>query len=258
MRIDWMRVRASVFRALQAAVLLLVLSTPMGLAAAAPIRFTPVFAATSGNFFNDLFGLLGGRPKPESTRMEAPVTVPGYGTTRRRDRKSSVPTSSNSGSGGFGGGTETQAERPRRGSGYRTMCVRLCDGFYWPVSNDASSADFNADKRTCESSCMTPAKLYYQTDKGEDPAQMRSLDGATYKTLDTAFAYRKALQPTCRCKADPWSATEQMRHQSYAANQSLSVQAAPGAIASSLSLDLLAVPAAESGTVHAGEPMALP
>ncbi len=180
---------------------------------------SPVQAASSGNFFNDFMGIFSGQSGRPRRQANAPIQVPGYGAPKLRERKSVSLPSAGSGGASFGGGSEQSSNdesRPRRRGGLRTMCVRLCDGFYWPVSNSASGSDLANDNRACESSCMAPAKLFYQTDGGIDPARMRSLDGKSYKKLDTAFLYRKALQPSCRCKADPWSVTEEMRHRGYA------------------------------------------
>jgi Protein of unknown function (DUF2865) len=256
----WIEGRARLRFVMLSAALLGALVCPMRAATAAQPSFVPLFAATSGNFFTDFMNLLSNKPKAEQRRIEAPIQVPGYGTTRRRDRKPALSSGSNSGgSGGFGGGIEVQTARPARsGGGYRTMCVRLCDGFYWPISNSASSSDFNADKRTCETSCMAPAKLYYQTDKGENPARMLGLDGKTYKSLDTAFAYRKSLQPACRCKADPWSSLEQARHQSYARNQPVVSPVASAKVASSIRLDMPEEPSADAGTLLETDTLAVP
>jgi hypothetical protein len=101
-------------------------------------------------------------------------------------------------------------------SGYRTVCVRLCDGYYWPISNSASMSQVRRDADICEQSCTAPAKLFYQTDLGKNPAMMRDLSGNTYRKLKTAFLYRKKLDPECRCKPNPWAKSELLRHESYA------------------------------------------
>lgn len=94
--------------------------------------------------------------------------------------------------------------RPRAAT-YRTMCVRLCDGYYWPISFSATRNRFAADSRQCESSCVMPAKLYVYRNPGGDIEQMRDLSGAPYTALPSAFRYRKEYVADCRCKPDPWS-----------------------------------------------------
>lgn len=101
----------------------------------------------------------------------------------------------------------------------RTVCVRLCDGYYWPISSNSSQSRLSRDAETCESSCGSPARLYLQQDLGSDVAGMRDLSGKPYKKLDTAFLYRKKYDPACRCKAEPWASTEASRHEEYALQQ---------------------------------------
>jgi Protein of unknown function (DUF2865) len=178
-------------------------------------------AAGTGNFFGDLMGLFGAKPKPKPRASSTAIIVPGYGARRHTTRPADMQPLGRGGSAAtFGGAPEAPAaSRPSHQAKYRAMCVRLCDGYYWPISEAAPMSEFGQANRVCEQSCGSPAKLYYQSDKGEDPGRMMGLDGKPYISLDTAFLYRKELKPECRCKADPWSMTERMRHQSYASTQ---------------------------------------
>jgi len=45
---------------------------------------------------------------------------------------------------------------------YRTMCVRLCDGYYFPISSSAPQRQLATDARLCESRCSSPARLFVQ------------------------------------------------------------------------------------------------
>lgn len=110
---------------------------------------------------------------------------------------------------------------PRRGNGevYRTVCVRLCDGYYWPISFAADSADLARDSAKCEQSCSTPAKLYYAPMLGEAP-ELIDLNGQPYTRLGTAFQFRIRYNPSCKCRAHPWETEAQERHQTYAATES--------------------------------------
>jgi hypothetical protein len=110
---------------------------------------------------------------------------------------------------------------PRRGNGevYRTVCVRLCDGYYWPISFAADSADLARDSAKCEQSCSMPAKLYYAPMLGEAP-ELVDLNGQSYTKLGTAFQFRVSYNPSCKCRAHPWETEAQVRHQTYAATES--------------------------------------
>lgn len=100
-------------------------------------------------------------------------------------------------------------------AGYRTVCVRLCDGYYWPVSAATSMDHFQRDRTVCESSCQQPARLYFQPAGDTNAQKFVGLDGASYSALPSAFSYRTQLNSACRCKPDPWSESEVERHRQY-------------------------------------------
>ena len=110
------------------------------------------------------------------------------------------------------------------GEAYRTVCVRLCDGYYWPISFGAGSAEFSRDSATCEQSCSMPAKLYHAPVLGEAP-ELVDLNGQAYTKLGTAFQFRTTYNPSCKCRAHPWETEAQQRHRTYA----VSGQADPAA-----------------------------
>ncbi len=83
---------------------------------------------------------------------------------------------------------------------YRTLCVRKCDGYYFPISFSTVPARFTADEQTCQSMCpATEAALYIYRNPGEEVNQMVSLAGEPYSALPTAFLYRKEYDAACTC-----------------------------------------------------------
>jgi hypothetical protein len=109
----------------------------------------------------------------------------------------------------FGGGEET--EGPKGGPGnsfgnlpfatYRTLCVRLCDGYYFPVSFSTLPNHFERDAQVCQSQCAAPAELYYHQNPGGSVEQMLSFAGQhPYTSLKSAFRYRKEYVQGCSCK----------------------------------------------------------
>jgi hypothetical protein len=107
----------------------------------------------------------------------------------------------------FGGGNDTQVIAPPPPSvaapsgTYRTVCVRSCDGYYFPISFATVPSRFADDERTCKNQCpASPAELYTYRNPGEDMHQAVSLSGQSYTALPTAFAYRKTFNPSCSCK----------------------------------------------------------
>ena len=100
------------------------------------------------------------------------------------------------------------------GGYYRTVCVRTCDGYYFPIRSSASRGHFRRDAAACESRC-NGAQLYYLPKYSEDVERMLDLSGRRYDQLENAFVYRKKLINGCTCRPMPWSATERARHQRY-------------------------------------------
>src|ERR1700680_46594 len=96
---------------------------------------------------------------------------------------------------------------PQSGT-YRTVCVRTCDGGYFPISFATVPARFPDDERTCKALCpATEANLYAYRNPGEDINQAVSTNGAPYTALPNAFHFRTEFNPSCACKAagQTWS-----------------------------------------------------
>lgn len=107
------------------------------------------------------------------------------------------------GGGGGGGGlfSPAQPQQQPMGGTYRTICVRSCDGYYFPISYATTPDHFAEDAQACQRLCpASQATLYTYHNPGEDVPQAVSLDGHPYSELPTAFAYRKAISPACGCR----------------------------------------------------------
>lgn len=117
---------------------------------------------------------------------------------------------------------------PRAGATtYRTFCVRMCDGFYFPISSAASEAGFARDSEKCAASCAG-ARLFYTPNAGSsDVDGMLDLSGRAYASYPTAFRYRKKLVEGCQCRPQPWTEAELARHRAYAAVPTPDGQRAP-------------------------------
>jgi len=110
----------------------------------------------------------------------------------------------------FGGGTLAPPPGdlgPPSGT-YRTVCVRTCDGGYFPVSFATVPARFPDDEKTCKALCpATEAALYAYRNPGEDINQAVSVSGAPYTALPNAFRFRSEFNAACSCRApgQTWS-----------------------------------------------------
>jgi hypothetical protein len=108
-----------------------------------------------------------------------------------------------------GGGTITPPSDlgPQSGT-YRTVCVRSCDGGYFPISFSTVPARFPDDEKTCKALCpATEASLFAYRNPGEDINQAVSVNGQPYTALPNAFRFRTEFNATCSCKApgQTWS-----------------------------------------------------
>jgi len=93
------------------------------------------------------------------------------------------------------------APQQQMGGTYRTVCVRLCDGYYFPVSYATTPDRFQQDAQTCQRECpAAQAQLYTYHNPGEEMNQAVGLDGQPYSALPAAFAYRKQMSPACGCR----------------------------------------------------------
>jgi hypothetical protein len=104
----------------------------------------------------------------------------------------------------FGPGSIVTPDLPpttSQGETYRTVCVRTCDGYFFPVSYSTVPGKFPEDEKICQRLCpASEAVLYSYRNPGEDVSQAVSSGGRTYSELPNAFSYRKALNPACGCK----------------------------------------------------------
>lgn len=95
---------------------------------------------------------------------------------------------------------------------YRTLCVRTCDGYYFPVSFSTVSSHFPVDEKACASMCpAAETQLFYHSVPDEEPEQMVSLAKEPYASTATAFKYRVDGingTPGCTCNATEQNAAE--------------------------------------------------
>ncbi|MBV8925730.1 MAG: DUF2865 domain-containing protein [Bradyrhizobium sp.] len=107
----------------------------------------------------------------------------------------------------FGGGNSNPGMSPgadpsTMSGAYRTVCVRTCDGGYFPISFSTSPARFADDERSCKALCpAAEAELYAYRNPGEDINQAVSVNGQPYTALPNAFKFRTEFNPSCACKA---------------------------------------------------------
>lgn len=110
----------------------------------------------------------------------------------------------------FGGGNVAPSSSPGLFPGgpdvpqtgtYRTLCVRTCDGYYYPISFSTVPSRFAEDERTCQRTCPNAeVMLFTHRNPGEDVNQAVSISGRAYRDLPNAFHYRQAVDQACSCR----------------------------------------------------------
>ncbi|HKA80625.1 MAG TPA: DUF2865 domain-containing protein [Xanthobacteraceae bacterium] len=123
----------------------------------------------------------------------------------------------NTGPGGFfenlfgGGNIATSPDAPLSGT-YRTLCVRTCDGYYFPISYSTVPGKFADDEQICRRMCpATEVTLFTHRNPGEDVARAVSASGKMYSETPNAFSYRKQYNAACSCRAPGQSWADALR-----------------------------------------------
>lgn len=151
---------------------------------------------------------------------------------------------------------------------YRTVCVRLCDGFYFPISYSISGYNVGQDVPRCQANCAAPAELYVYRNPGQEIEQAFSPQGGSaYMDLPVALKFRKDYVKGCSCKEGEYSPSQiEAANKQAAAEAAAPAPAAPAAPTGpvpQLDLDLggdtPAAPAApEAPAAQAEEPAPAP
>ena len=89
-------------------------------------------------------------------------------------------------------------DTPRGGS--KAVCVRTCDGGFFPVSYSARNTGLGSLEELCHALCPNAeTRLFTYSPTGEIE-QAVGADGSTYKSMPNALKYRTKFDPTCTCK----------------------------------------------------------
>ncbi len=95
---------------------------------------------------------------------------------------------------------QTEPQQPSRQATYRTLCVRTCDGYYFPISFSTTREHFRDDLAACQAQCPgQEVDLFVHRNPGETVEEAVDIDGAPYTQLVNAFAFQEAYNAACRC-----------------------------------------------------------
>jgi hypothetical protein len=119
-------------------------------------------------FFESLFG--GGNPNPPPPGMPEGAPPP------------AAPTQQN----------------PRGGS--EALCVRTCDGGFFPLVFSAQHTSPETLTDLCKASCPNAEVRVYTRVPGQEVKTAVGLDGTPYMDLPAALKFEKTYDPACTCK----------------------------------------------------------
>lgn len=83
----------------------------------------------------------------------------------------------------------------------RTMCVRSCDGYFFPVNLSGNEGGETTAEAACTNLCPgREMALYTHKPASQSVVDMVSVTtGEPYTALKTAFAFRQKFNPACSC-----------------------------------------------------------
>jgi hypothetical protein len=86
------------------------------------------------------------------------------------------------------------------------VCVRTCDGYFFPLGRTGQSLRQDGD-RLCQSLCPASETRVFFVPRGGEIQSAVSADGQAYSELPQALRYRRSFDPACGCKApgQTWS-----------------------------------------------------
>jgi hypothetical protein len=94
--------------------------------------------------------------------------------------------------------SNVSSAKPARSLSSRAVCVRLCDGSFFPLSG----VDAQGTEAACASQCPgAPSQVFFMASGSDKIEDAVARDGQRYTALPVAFRYRSTLDNTCTCGA---------------------------------------------------------
>lgn len=84
--------------------------------------------------------------------------------------------------------------------GSMAICVRSCDGGFFPVSYSARSANLDELSNLCKALCPNAEVKLYTRSPWKDMDNALSIDGEPYSEHPNALKFQKTYDPACGCK----------------------------------------------------------
>jgi hypothetical protein len=90
-------------------------------------------------------------------------------------------------------------EMPRGGS--MAVCVKSCDGSFFPVSYSAHRGNLDELNDLCKALCPNAEVTLFTRSLYRDMKSAVSIGGEPYRDTHNAFRFEKSVEPACACKA---------------------------------------------------------
>lgn len=151
-------------------------------------RYNQLCGAKPKNFFETLFGG-GGRDEEDGSPNDS---VPPDGAL-----------------------TTDSGESPKGGGaigGSQAICVRSCDGGFFPLNFSARSASNEDLQALCSALCPNTEVKLFSRNPRSDIATALGADGQPYRDLPNALKFQKSFDPACTCKPPNQSWVEALAH----------------------------------------------
>lgn len=96
--------------------------------------------------------------------------------------------------------TETPEQTGEIG-GAKAVCVKTCDGSFFPVSYSASRGNLASLEAMCHATCPNAETKLYTLDMAAEISQAVDKQGVSYAELPAANRYTKKYDAACSCRA---------------------------------------------------------
>ena len=95
---------------------------------------------------------------------------------------------------------QPHAKSPEAHAGSQAVCVRTCDGSFFPISYSASGSRYGSLEDMCRALCPNADTELFSYAFGGDIAQAVAANGQRYMDTPNALKYRTTFDPNCSCK----------------------------------------------------------
>jgi hypothetical protein len=145
-----------------------------------------------GNVFEALFGGLARLAAPQDQEPQTDARFEDRGDAPRNEQPGQP--------GERGGGVQAHA-------GSYAVCVRTCDGSFFPVSYSGAGSRADSLEDVCRALCPNADMALYSFPFGGTIEEAEAPSGEPYANLPNASKFEKAFDPSCSCrrKGQSWA-----------------------------------------------------